>query len=203
MAGPTVSHRIQQLTESEYAPTVNSMLDAGKSAAEVCAYLNAQGFRISTTTLYKYSKMRREGLLESIANPPAELRAEDIQPRDRLLTELQALDMLIEKGYEAIKEMTPEEVTPKMFMEAIRLKYELTGGSHAFLTEYGYNSIRQVEDQKWRAVLKFLMVYVPEERRAEVLEGVEQIERNVYEGTPWYGEYMKAKAMMDSQEQNT
>lgn len=180
---------------SECGETVNRMLDAGESPNSVHKYIQSQGFNISLPTVYKYAGIRRAGLMA-----PTEQEAEpfimsegDRQQRQRMLTELEALDMLIEKGYQAIKKMNPEDVTPKIMMDAIKLKYELTGGNHAFLTEYGFNSIRQLEDKRWRLVIQFMMTYIDQERIPEVQQGVEQIEESILSGTPWQDEYLKAK----------
>lgn len=185
-----ISPKIQLLMNSEHAEKINSMLDAGKSANNVHKYLNSQGFSISLPTVYKYSDMRREGLLEKVRMTAQPKTDEGAQMSDmcgpyaddaddaagaRLLTELEALDALIEKGYKAITEMEPEEVTPKLMMDAIRLKNELTGGNHALLTGYGYSSLKALNDKKMGARYSVRNVIhsgrpqgrVPERRRAD------------------------------------
>lgn len=202
--------KIEQIMRSEHAQTINEMLDAGRSPNNVQKYLASVGFDVSAPTLYKYSNMRRQGLLEDVGNAAAETALMPVEKDEqsalvlspvgaeshaqkRLRTEIEALDALIDKGYEGIKKLDPNDVPPKLMMDAIRLKNELTGGSHAQLTEYGFSSLKQLEDKKWRLVVQFMMSFITEEQQAEVQRGVEEIEESVYSGTPWQDEYVRAK----------
>lgn len=193
----SIPPKIEQLMRSEHAKRVNEMLDAGRSATEAHKYLASAGFSISRPTVYKYAEMRRGGLLEDAAaaqEAAAQARKEhDERMQQRLLTELEAIDALIDKGYQAVKEMDAREVSPRLLMDAIRLKNELTGGNHAFLTSYGYASIKKLDDQRWETVIEFLLSYIAEDRQNEVLRGIESIEESIYQGTPWYEEYLAAR----------
>lgn len=183
-----IQPKIDKLMHSEYAAAINAMLDEGQSPHRVYKYLRDAEFPISVQSVYKYAEIRKKELQNQvIVSDGAD------QERTRLLREIEALDLLIEKGYEAIKDMDAAEVSPKLLMEAIKLKNELTGGNHAFLTEYGYNSIRQLEDKRWRLVIPFMLSYIDEGRQQEVQQGVEQIEESVFSGTPWQEEYRKAR----------
>lgn len=195
-----VTPKISELMRSEHIGEVNRMLDAGKSPGNVHKYLVAAGYQISAPTVYKYARMRQEKLLDSAqGETESEAGTEeaweiDEAAKGRLLTEVQALDALIEKGAQAVREMDPKEVTPKLMMDAIRLKQELTGGDHAQLTVYGYKSLKSLEDQRWHRVLEFMMQFIRDDQMEEVRIGVEQIEASIFEGTPWQDEYLQAKA---------
>lgn len=202
------THKMQDLYQSEYAPRVHEMLDAGYSCNKIAEYLKDAGYPIACSTLTKYAEIRRAMLMEqeepivpSNAIVPYAKDTEVIPPsshedrtRKMLLMEFEALDTIIVKGYEAVKKIQPEDITPKLMMDAIRLKNELTGGEHGGLTKYGYNTLRRVENDKWKKVIRFMLSFIPKEDHAEVLRGVEQIEEEAYSGTPWYDEYMRARS---------
>lgn len=197
-----ITPKVEQLMRSEYAPEINRMLDAGDSPRSVHKYLESVGFKISAPTVYKYSNMRSAGLLEKEKpnvpdtvtgtpdEPPKEL---EVTSAPRLRSELELLDRIIEKGFEAVKEIEPEEITPKIAMDAIRLKNELTGGNHACLTEYGYYQLKALHEREWEMVIRYLMTLIPEELHDEVRRHVEEIEESVYMGTPWQDEYLRSK----------
>lgn len=198
-----VSPKLELLMRSEHIGTVNGMLDAGDSPNAIKRYLDSVGFSISAPSMYKYADLYRQGLLDEAAAQMSTLPvtsdeaetipAPDSEAAQRLRSELEALDTLIEKGCEAVRQIEPKDVTPKIMMEAIRLKNELTGGNHAFLTEYGYKSLKKLEDKKWQLVISFVMSYIQEEQRQQVQMGVAEIEESVYKGTPWHDEYLRAR----------
>lgn len=196
-----VTPKVEQLMRSKHIQTVNEMLDNGSSPNSVHRYLLSVGFKISAPTVYRYSELRRNGMLGATAeNTPAaesdvQMLPVDDTVRDRLMTELHALDMLIEKGYQAIQEMPPEDVTPKLMMDAIRLKNELTGGSHATLTEYGFRELKKLEATCVQLVVQYMLKFVDEDKQAEVLRAIAEIEERVYAGTPWQAEYEKVRLM--------
>ena len=194
--------KIDMLMRSEHIGTVNEMLDAGMSVYSVEQYLRSVGFEISRPTLCRYRDMRKECLLEGCEATLGELITEPAHDPSgtasrRMLTELQALDALIEKGYQAIQEMEASEVTPKMLLDAIRAKHELTGGTHAMLTHYGYTSLKQLEDQRWQMVMQFMMTFIADGQKDEVRRGVAEIEEQVFVGTPWQDEFLRSREMTE------
>lgn len=184
--------KMNELAASPLAGKAHEMLDAGVSPRRVRQYLEENGFHVSDQFIYKYAAMRQTELLSLDEENAGELSEQDRKQRGRLLTEIQALDLIIEKGYEAIRNLEPEEITPKLLMEAIRLKNELTGGNHQFLTEYGFNSIRKLDTRRWEAVTQYMFAYIDDDKQTEVMEGIEKLERRIYRGTPFEADYDKA-----------
>lgn len=188
-----ITPMIQQLMESEYAETINAMLDAGDSPNTVHKYLESNGYVVSNSLVYKYAGIRTQQLLAPDKDYSGIVSENESNARKRLLKELDVLDMIIDKGYQAIQEIEPADITPKLTMDAIRLKNELTGGAHQFLTERGYKSLRRLEERKWNVVIQYMMTFIDEGRQAEVQQGVEDIEEWIYAGTPWQDDHIQAK----------
>lgn len=201
--GTKLTPKVDMLMRSEHIGKVNEMLDSGISPSSVHKYLESVGFEISRPTVYKYSKMRKEGLLDECAATTGELITDPAHDpggiaQRRLLTEIQALDALIEKGYQAVLDMDPKDVPPKLLLDAIRAKNELTGGAHATLTQYGYASLKQLDDQRWHMVMQFMMTFISDGQKEEVRRGVEEIEERIFNGTPWQDEYIQAKKLAEA-----
>ena len=77
-------------------------------------------------------------------------------------------------------------------MAAIKLKNDLTDGTHGFLTNYGMEQLREVETHKYALIVKHLLSYIPQEKQAEALEKMAIIEENYYYHTDYYEEYLRA-----------
>ncbi len=201
------SPKLLELTKWEKIDKVNSMLDDGVSPAKVCEWINKNGFSISVPLIYDYNKMRKQAIIEGIQvtkiiNPiqripvinPKEKQTEHYQDnRNKLKNELDALDHLIQKGYETLIAYEDRPVSPKLMMEAISLKNNLTKGNHMNLTDYGIGYLKELEQKKFQVVLETLLQFVPEDERNQAIEAIEQAEDEFYKDTEYYDEYLKAK----------
>lgn len=201
------SPKLLELTKWEKIDKVNSMLDDGVSPAKVCEWINKNGFSISVPLIYDYNKMRKQAMIEGIQvtkiiNPiqripvinSKEKQTEHYQDnRNKLKNELDALDHLIQKGYETLVAYEDRPVSPKLMMEAISLKNNLTKGNHMNLTDYGIEYLKELEQKKFQVVLETLLQFVPEDERNQAIEAIEQAEDEFYKDTEYYDEYLKAK----------
>ena len=84
-------------------------------------------------------------------------------------------------------------------MDAIKLKNELTDGNHGFLTNYGMEQLRAIEQNKYELIMNHLISYIPEDKRGEAVSAIEQIEDEYYQGTEYYEEYLRAKELPESE----
>lgn len=201
------SPKLLELTKWEKIDKVNSMLDDGVSPAKVCEWINKNGFSISVPLIYDYNKMRKQAIIEGIQvtkiiNPiqripvinSKEKQTEHYQDnRNKLKNELDALDHLIQKGYETLITYNDRPIPPKLMMEAISLKNNLTKGNHMNLTDYGIEYLKELEQKKFQVVLETLLQFVPEDERNQAIEAIEQAEDEFYKDTEYYDEYLKAK----------
>ena len=81
-------------------------------------------------------------------------------------------------------------------MDAIKLKNELTDGNHGFLTNYGMEQLRAIEQNKYDLIIQHLISYIPEELREEAIDKIDEIEDEYYQTTDYYEEYLRAKGTL-------
>ena len=77
-------------------------------------------------------------------------------------------------------------------MDAIKLKNDLTDGNHGFLTNFGMEQLREIEQGKYELIFQHLLSYIPEEQREEAIDRVSLIEDEYYQTTDYYEEYVSA-----------
>lgn len=98
---------------------------------------------------------------------------------NKLQTDLELLDAVMQKGYETLGKM--EAIAPKDFLKAIELKNKITGGAHNGLTTYGLEEIRLREAARESAITAILLEFIPEEKHEEVLERMDKATQEFYE----------------------
>lgn len=205
MAEVKSNSKINKLMKWRKIKEVNKMLDNGESPANVCKWINRNGFKISHPMVYEYAKLRKDSLLNSasmtnVFNSAHKVLTNDLEQSvdtsKKLKSELDALDVLISQGYETlIKAPGDIVVGPNTLMKAIQLKAELTEGNHGFLTEYGLQELRELEAQKYSLILRHLLKYVPEKELPQVMSEIDDIEEDFYRGTDYYADYLRAKGL--------
>jgi hypothetical protein len=200
--------KLNELRHWERIGEVDAMLDAGEKPKTVHEWINANGFKISHPLVYEYAKRRKLETVEKILagkyitpidveNPQDIKRVPivDVRPGamavKRLKSELDALEVIIQLGYNTLINSTVE-VTPKLMMEAIDLKNKLTGGAYGHYTEFGLHRLKKLEKQKMEEVGKVLMTFVPEDRREEAIAAISDFEDDFYMDTEYYAEYRQA-----------
>lgn len=98
---------------------------------------------------------------------------------DKVQSDLELLDNIIQKGFETLQMM--EAIAPQVALKAIELKHKITGGSHNGLTIYGLEEIRMREAARESAIMTVLLEFIPEDRHEEVLQRMEQVTKEYYE----------------------
>ncbi|WAB25078.1 hypothetical protein M3_0127 [Lysinibacillus phage vB_LfM_LysYB1] len=98
---------------------------------------------------------------------------------DKLKSDMELLDAVMQKGYETLLNM--EAIAPKDFLKAIELKHKITGGSHGGITTYGLEEIRLREAAREAAILAIMLKYIPEEQHMEVIAEMERATQEYYE----------------------
>lgn len=211
----TISPKLTKLCKWSKIEEVNERLDRGDSPNSVHKFINSNGFKIGTPLVYEYAKLRKQALVEGI-NVEYILRAsaknvkeqtltpvvdpntpQNIESMNKLKSEIDALDVLIERGYATLQSNPEIPISPSTMMTAIKLKNELTDGNHGFLTNYGMASLRDLEANKYQAFMEHLIQYIPEDVREAALDDLEEIEESYYKGTPYYNEYLHSRGDLD------
>lgn len=202
-----ISPKLIELCKWKHIDEVNARLDQGDTPNSVCTFINKNGFKISTPLIYEYAKMRRKAIVDGVN---MEHLIGVVKPVDRndpatkssaqkLKSEIDALDKIIAQGYNTLVEYADRPIAPKTMMDAIRLKNELTDGNHGFLTNYGMEQLRSIEQNKYQLIIEHLVSYIPEEVRQEAVDKIADIEDEYYQGTEYYEEYLKALELPENE----
>ena len=211
MAPQDITPKLENFMKWKKISQVNKMLDAGDLPAKIHDWVNKNGFKISPPLVYRYAKLYRQSKLASMTmeklvspfDPDLAKNIEMIRATqkiaevaggdDKVRTEMDALDYLIQRGYSTLKQYKDLPITPNTMMKAIELKNKITEGSHEGYTSYGLESLRKLEHGKYQIVLSTLMEFVPKDKREEAIEAIERTEDEYYKGTEFYEEYLSSK----------
>ena len=203
MSKQRVSPKLIELCKWKYIEEVNKRLDSGDTPNSVCTFINANGFKISNPLIYEYAKMRKKAMVDGlniehmigIARRPLIDRDDPTtkSSAQKLKSEIAALDKIIEGGYNTLVEWSDRPINPKTMMDAIKLKNELTDGHHGYLTNYGMEQLRAIEQNKYEIIMEHLINYIPENLRDEAVSKIESIEDEYYQTTDYYEEYLRAR----------
>lgn len=202
-----LSPKLIELCKWKHIQEVNNRLDAGDTPNSVCDFINANGFKISRPLIYDYARMRKKALVDGLnINHMIGIASQPIIDKDdpatksssqRLKSEIDALDKVIQGGYNTLLEWNDRPIAPKTMMEAIKLKNELTGGNHGFLTNYGMEQLRAIEQNKYQLLMQHLISYIPEDKQQEAIDKMDTIEDEYYQTTDYYEEYLRAKGLTE------
>ena len=181
---------------------VNNMLDSGDNPNSVYKWVKEQGFSISVVWLGEYAKLRKKALVDGVSmehilgiagKPMFDINDVSTKPvKEKLKSEIDALDMIIQGGYETLKKSVKNGIPPKVLMAAIKLKNDLTDGNHGFLTNFGMEHLRDIENAKYALIMKHLLSYIPDDKREEAVSQIAEIEDKYYQTTDYYEEYLRA-----------
>lgn len=201
-----MSPKLAALCRWKHIDEVNNRLDQGDTPNSVATFINKNGFKISVPLVYEYAKLRKKALVDGIniehmvgvASKPLVDRSDPAtkSASEKLKSEIDALDKIIQGGYNTLLEWADKPISPKTMMDAIKLKNELTNGNHGFLTNYGMEQLREIEQNKYQLLMEHLISYIPEERKQEAIDKLAILEDEYYQATPYYEEYLKARGDM-------
>lgn len=205
-----LSPKLIALCEWEKISEVNARLDNKESPNQVYQFIKKSGFAISLPLVYEYAKTRKKAQVQGISmeylitvnsqnrildkTDPATITA-----TNKLRSELDALDKVIQSGYDTLTKYADQPIAPRIMMEAIKLKYVLTDGNNGFLTNYGLEELKQIEQEKFKLIIEHLLNYIPENKRKEALDKIDSIEEEYYKKTAYYKEYLKAKGLKEDE----
>ena len=209
MAETKISPKLIELCKWKHIQEVNNRLDQGDTPNSVCTFINKNGFKISTPLIYEYAKLRKKALVDGlniehmigIAGKPL-VDTNDPNTKSsmqKLKSEIDALDCLIQAGFRTLQFYSIHHCLRCYWSIFPFLKNELTDGNHGFLTNYGMEQLRAIEQNKYELIMNHLISYIPEDKRGEAVSAIEQIEDEYYQGTEYYEEYLRAKELPESE----
>lgn len=194
-----------QLYENKLlASKVDEAIDQGKTLEYISDLCAEMGLEISPSSLHRYKEKRQEAI--ETGTPLEELldmrrksgNVIDIQAKKReeavpegtfmpgegsiaekVYNDIQFLDEVVQKGMTGLR--YTETVDIKDAMRALELKAKLTGNQMQGITVLGLKEMRLRVAARTNAVLNALLQYIPEEQQEEVMEAIEEAEREYYE----------------------
>lgn len=209
-----ISPKLKDLAVWEHIDEVNRMLDMGETPNSVHKWINKHGFKISPPLVYDYAKLRKYAVVNSMTmekilgiekskQPKMKTGESFNQRKTKLTSELDAIDAIIDMGYNSIQTIWKDKPIPiSILMQAIKLKNELTDNQHGFLTPYGIEQLTLMEKEKYQVLTDTLLQFVPEEQREEALNAMEEAEENYYKNcssSQYYEEYLRACGLSEEE----
>lgn len=209
-----ISPKLKDLAVWEHIDEVNRMLDMGETPNSVHKWINKHGFKISPPLVYDYAKLRKYAVVNSMTmekilgiekskQPKMKTGESFNQRKTKLTSELDAIDAIIDMGYNSIQTIWKDKPIPiSILMQAIKLKNELTDNQHGFLTPYGIEQLTLMEKEKYQVLTDTLLQFVPEEQREEALNAMGEAEENYYKNcssSQYYEEYLRACGLSEEE----
>lgn len=192
MAGlETKYYKLEKLVKWEHIDQVNDMLMNGVSPHKVSEWCKEMGFTISHPKLYEYKALLQEAITKQITverilgigvpkRTPIVLQALGLTSAKNLVkNEMEVLDAIVQMGYNALTNSPTIKIQDAL--RAIELKNKLTQGTHAGLTNYGLDQLRELEQAKFQAIIQVVLQYLPEDKHDELQEAIALAERTFYE----------------------
>lgn len=198
---PKISPKLIDFAKWEHIDEVNSRLDAGDSAYSVHKWVTANGYKISIVWMNEYAKLRKKALVDGVSmnhmlgivgRPIFDLDELSMRSsKDKLRSEIDALDLIIQGGFNTLKDWTDRPIMPNVLMAAIKLKNDLTDGNHGFLTNFGMEHLRDIEAAKYSLIINHLISYIPRNKQKKAIAKIAEIEEEYYKSTDYYEEYLR------------
>lgn len=184
-------YKLERLIKWDKCEEVNEMLMSGISPHKVSEWCKENGFSISHPKLYEYKEYLQTAITKQITverllgigvpkRKPILLQTLGLtNTKNMVKNELEVLDAIVQRGYDALMQSPTMKVQDAL--RAIELKNKLTNGSHAGLTSYGLDQLRELETAKFNAVIDVVTRYIPEDKLEELQEAIALAERTFYE----------------------
>lgn len=184
-------YKLEKLVKWEHIDEVNTMLLSGVSPKQVSNWCKERDFQISHPKLYEYKDLLQDAISKHITverllgigvprRTPIQLQALGIaSAKNMVKNELEVLDGIIQLGFNALQ--TTPAVKLQDALRAIELKNKLTGGNHGGLTGHGLDSLRELEQAKFQAIVDVVLTYLPDDKHGELEVAIAEAERAFYE----------------------
>ena len=201
-----LSPKLASLLKWEKIAFANEMLDSGETPNAVAKWINKNGFKISLPLVYDYAKIRQQCVLNGMSmdtmlgvsqNATVKQGDKFNSKKEKLKNELDALNKIIEIGYNSLDHYVDKPMPVSILMQAIKLKNELTDGYFGGLTEYGLQQLTLLEKQKYDMLVDVLMKYIPDNKKEDATNEMAVAEENFYKHSEYYDEYLRASGLTE------
>ena len=201
---------------------VDNALDEGIPYDDIIELCEAYDFEITRPTLSRYKKKREEAIengwdlgeyidkrrktnISSIEDKEVEiLKNEDnnLSPFEKsmkhtqtIYDDIQVLDGIIQKGAKGLEFV--DTLDPALMIRAIETKDKITGNQLRGLSLVGIRELQLKQTAKDTAMTEVLLEFVPEDKHEEVLNRLEELEKEFYQNLDLDEEDKKLKDALD------
>lgn len=203
-----LSPKLAELVRWEKIQFVYQLLDSGETPNAVAKWIRKNGFQISNPLVYEFCKIRDAAVLNGISmekifgvNTQTTIKQGDKfnAKKTKLKNELDALDRIIEMGYNSLDNWKDKPLPISTLMTAIKLKNDLTDGYFMGYTDYGIQQLTLMEKQKYEILIDVLMKYIPDELREQAMAEVATTEDEYYKKSEFYEDYLRASGLSEKE----
>jgi len=203
--------KLEALIRWQKRPQIDRMLDMGESPDKVANWTNANGFKISSPTMYSYRDKRSEAILRGItldvllkeqwANVKMFTGGSKnkglYNVKGKMKNDIELLDEVIQKGMDWMNENTDSYLTVNYAIRAIELKQRITDGKLSGMTFAGLEEYKRITEGRMQAMLEVVMGYIPDDIKGQVAKEMFDAERAFMEDNDLLDEFDSDEAVFD------
>lgn len=199
---------VRKLSTQTWTRQLNKCVDEGMSLQAIVDFCREKGFRTSKNSITKYKEFYKGKTTEK-ANLNIYLNNSKISDlafnkkkdtplskSDKLKSDFEYMDLVIQQGAANLIRKIDEGkeiIKPADVFKAIELKDKLTEGMGLGLTEHGIAYLQEVTEEKYILIINHLFSYIAKSKQQQVLEEIDELERDFYKQTDYYEDYLRSK----------
>lgn len=200
---------------------VDNALDEDMNFDDIIELCKEYDLDISKSTLSRYKNKRKEAItngwdlgelidkrkktsVDDIADKEVQIKgADEIAPAfeeaksyaDKIFNDVQVLDSIIQKGAEGLRFV--ETLDPALMIRAIETKNKITNGELKGLSYIGLRELMLKQTARESAMSEVMLEFIPEGQHEEVLQRLEEKEKEFYQNLDLNEEDKKFKDAME------
>lgn len=206
---------IKKLLAQPWVRELNLYIDHGKSLQDIVDFCKEKGFKTSKDSISKYRKYYRskdveehnldiyfkQNKVSKLAFSQQEERT-PLSKSDKLKSDFEYMDLVIQAGAKNLQRKLEEGedvIKPADVFKAIELKDKLSEGMALGLTEHGIAYLQEITEEKYIRILNHMFNYIEPTKRNQVLDEIDEIEREFYKTTDYYEDYLRSKGYTEKE----
>ncbi|MDU7109214.1 MAG: hypothetical protein E6303_00145 [Clostridium perfringens] len=199
---------------------VDNALDEDMSFDDIIDICKEYDLDISKPSLSRYKNKRREAIqngwdlgelidkrkktsVDDISDKEVSYKGQEIAPSfeeaksytEKIYNDAQILDEIIYKGREGLKWV--DTLDPALMIRAIETKNKITNGELKGLSYIGLKELMLKQTARESAMTEVLLEFIPEEQHEQVLQRLEEKEKEFYQSLDLNEEDKKFKEAME------
>lgn len=217
----TKENKLQQLYNNKLLRSkVDNALDEEMKYDDILELCREYGLEISSSGLTRYKKKRKEAIengwdLGEYLDNRKKSNVSDIQDKEvdileeeelspfqesvkhtqTIYDDIQVLESLIQKGANGLRYV--ETIDPALMIRAIETKSKITDNQLKGMSLIGIRELQLKQTAKETAMSEVLLEFVPEDKHEEVLQRLDELEKEFYKNLDLDEEDKKFKEALD------